>query len=115
MGRRRVLHVLGVGLGTASGLSVLTGLAGCNKGGGQGGQGAGASAAAGGKGGACLDKGDIDEAAASLRDRIEPLARGHLVGAHLSCYPRVTPRKAAGKEGPERAEPRGPRVMFCYT
>ena len=67
MGRRRVLHVLGVGLGTASGLSVLTGLAGCNKGGGQGGQGAGASAAAGGKGGACLDKGDIDEAAASLR------------------------------------------------
>lgn len=63
MGRRRVLHVLGVGLGTASGLAILTG---CNKGGGQG-SGQGASAAAGGKGGACLDKGDIDEAAASLR------------------------------------------------
>ena len=44
----------------------------------------------------------------------------HLRGAILLvlpsfCYPRVTPRKAAGKEGPERAEPRGPRVMFCYT
>ncbi len=70
MVRRRVLQVLGCGLGAAGGLLVLQG---CNKSGSSSGGGGGSGAAAGSASASasCKDKVPLDEAAQQLRQNLQ--------------------------------------------